>query len=565
VSGAQFLSRRAGILSGWLGSLCFLLFRRNRVAVILPGRHMARFPTDPRSRGFAFPIVVAVLVVGFSLPVVLSDHLPMQDIPNHLAIVQTLAGEGSDAAWGERFENRLAPDAYSAYYAVGVFLARQMGAEAANRVMVALYAVLLPLTFLALVLAYDPDRRWNVVPAFLLIYSDLYLVGFANYLLSLPMLLGGAALGIRIARGDGRSWPSVVALAVIGIALYFTHPLSLGMLFVVLAVLVPWRGPGRRRLLALGAGLLPGFALLLGRLPAGGFTSGPFHRVGLWLKVRYLLTTPLFALDAHRHWSFYVAGALGLLFAGLVAYDLIRRRRGRGSAGPASRSLDRPLLGAGLFVALYFAAPFNAGNATWLDLRLSVTVWLLLLLALRPRLTDGSLRRGVLVAVSAVSLLGVWSLHRAFDREIAPLFDVIERMRPSARVLPIAVETSSDACRPFYSRDAAIPCYATHAHFGAYYNVERGGVNPFMTFHASLDWIPLGLRDPFYRTGFNIAEPFFPALLVSNLPRTAGHFDYILVRGLHPEALRWIETYGRPVTRRGEFAAFAVRDVGSRD
>lgn len=238
---------------------------------------MAFFPTVPRSRGLAFPLIVAVMAVGFSLPVMLSDHLPIQDIPNHLAVVQTLAAESSDAAWVERFENRLAPDAYSTYYALGVVLARQIGAEAANRIILALYTVLMPLAFLALVLAYDSGRRWNVVPAFLFVYSDVYLVGFANYLLAMPMLLGGAAIGVRIARSGARTWTAALALAVIGAALYFTHPLSLAILLVLLVVLVPRPGLGPRQLIALGTGLLPGLVLLLRLLPTSGLTSVDSH------------------------------------------------------------------------------------------------------------------------------------------------------------------------------------------------------------------------------------------------------------------------------------------------
>jgi hypothetical protein len=48
-------------------------------------------------------------------------------------------------------------------------------------------------------------------------------------------------------------------------------------------------------------------------------------------------------------------------------------------------------------------------------------------------------------------------------------------------------------------------------------------------------------------------------MLLSNLPSTASRFDYILVRGLYPDVIRWIEMYGTPVARAGEFAAFAVK------
>ena len=511
------------------------------------------------ARRMAFPALFTALVVGFSLPIALAEHPPMQDIPNHLAIVRTLAAEDSDPAWGSHFENRLEADAYSTYYLVCTALASRLGAEAANRIVLTLYAALLPTAFLALVLSYDPGLRWNAIPAFLLVYSDLYLVGFTNYLLALPMLLAGAAVGVRIARSDATSWLAVLALAALCTGLYFTHPFALAMLLVVLAILVLSRRLRRQRLIALGAGLLPGVALGLQRLVTTDLMPGPVLRLSPGLKIRYLLTTPLLALDAHRHWSFYSVGGLGLLLVGLVGYDLIRGRRTDGCSNTERWWHDRALAALVLFVIAYFAVPFNGANAMWFDLRLAVATWFLFLLALKPQFTRGILRRGVLVATCIVSLLGVWSLHRGFEREIAPLFEVIGHMKPSSRVLPIVANPSSQVSQPFYVRDAAIPYYSPYAHFGAYYNVEKGGESPFMTFHATLSWMPLGLRDPFYARSFRIGEPFFPEVLLGRLPITASHFDYILVRGMHPDVVHWVNEFASLEARAGEFGAFAVR------
>lgn len=527
-------------------------------------RTMTLDRTNSHSRELAFPVVVAVLVVGFSLPIALTSHPPIQDIPTHLAIVRTLAVERLDATWGEHFENRLRPDAYSAYYFACVALAKHVGSEAANRIVLTLYAVLLPMAFLALVLAYDPGRRWNVIPAFMFIYSDLYLVGLANYLLAMPMLFAGAAVGVRIARSESTSLPAILALAALGIALYLTHPFALAMLLIVLPVLILSRGL-RRRLIVLGLGLSPGVILLLHRLPSSGVASGSVFWVSLGFKIRYLLTTPLLALDAHRHWSLYVVCGLGLLLVALVAYDLFRGARTSRRAGPEPWWHDRSLTAFALFGVLYFAAPFSYAHAIWFDLRLGVATWLLLLLAIKPRFTRGSLRRGLMVAMSAVSLLGVWSLHRSFDREIAPLFEVIEQMKPSSRVLPIVVNPVSRACQPFYSRDGVIRYYSPYAHFGAYYNVEKGGESPFMTFHATLGWIPLGLRGPFYERAFEIEDPFLPRRLLEGLPVTASHFDYILVRGLRPDVVHWVERFGAPAARAGAFQAFAVKTAAPAD
>jgi hypothetical protein len=79
-----------------------------------------------------------------------------------------------------------------------------------------------------------------------------------------------------------------------------------------------------------------------------------------------------------------------------------------------------------------------------------------------------------------------------------------------------------------------------------------------MTFHAGLNWIPLGLRDPFYTEAFLIGEPFFPGVLLERLPVTASHFDYILVRGMHPDVVHWVGEFALLEARGGGFGAFAV-------
>jgi hypothetical protein len=525
-----------------------------------PTVHMSDRHGTPDRGGRVFWLIVALLTVAYCFPVALTDHLPIQDIPNHLAIVRTLAAEGSDPTWGEHFENRLGLNAYSTYYALCAALAKAMGAEAANRVVLAIYVVFFPLGFLCLVGAIDWARRWNVIPALLLIYSDLYLVGFTNYIIALPLFLLAAGFGLRIARSDTSRWPLVVGLGVLAALLYFTHPFALAMLVAVLAVFVWSVKATPRQILWVCVALLPCLALLFHRLPTSSIGAGIFYHRILAFKLRYLAETPFIALDAHGHWTFWAAALLGATFAGLALVDIvIGAREKRAPGGRAQWWRDGALLSFGLFLIAYLASPFQLGNATWFDLRLAVPAWLLLLLALKPQYTRGLLRKVLVVAMSIVSLLGVWSLHRSFDREIAPLFEVIDAMRPSAAVLPILVDPFSNACQPFYFREMNLPCYSPYTHFGSYYHVEKGGEDPFMTFHPSCGWIPLGLKNPLYGQAFHILDPFLPDRLLGELPRVVDHFDYVLVRGLDPESVQWIQRFALPVARAGPFAVFEVR------
>jgi hypothetical protein len=212
-----------------------------------------------------------------------------------------------------------------------------------------------------------------------------------------------------------------------------------------------------------------------------------------------------------------------------------------------------------VFLAAYFAAPFAAGATIWFDLRIALFVWVALLLAAGGALTRGRAGKVLAVALCAVSALGVGRMHRAFDREIAPLFDVIAVMEPQRRVLPILCDARSEAIAPFYVRNGVIPFSSPYAHFGSYYHVAKGGESPWMTFHADLEWIPLGLKDPLYGRAFGIDGPFAPARVLGTVPLVSDRFDYLLVRGGDAAALRHLARFGDRRTRAGPFTLFEVR------
>jgi hypothetical protein len=208
---------------------------------------------------------------------------------------------------------------------------------------------------------------------------------------------------------------------------------------------------------------------------------------------------------------------------------------------------------------LYLAAPFSVGATIWLDLRLTVFVWILAFLAWGRYLTAGRIAKALTIGLCLVALLGVARLHRDFSREIDPLFTVLDEAESERRVLPITIDPISGVIRPFYVRDRVIPFCTPYAHFGSYYHVEKGGQSPWMTFWAGLEWVPLGLKDPFYLSSFRTIDPFQPVRILRILPEVAPRFDYLLVRGGDRATFAWIERVGVRKAQAGTFHLFEVR------
>ncbi|MBU1677053.1 hypothetical protein KKA85_14890, partial [bacterium] len=201
---------------------------------------------------------------------------------------------------------------------------------------------------------------------------------------------------------------------------------------------------------------------------------------------------------------------------------------------------------------------FADGATVWLDLRIAPFFWAALFLATGAAMTRGRSGRILVVALCAVSALGVLRMHRAFDREIAPLFDLIEEMAEDRRVLPILCDPRSEVIEPFYVRDGVIPFSSPYAHFGSYYHVRKGGVSPWMTFYAGLDWIPLGLKDPLYRRAFGIDGPFAPRRVLETVPGVRDRFDYVLVRGGDAAELRYLARFAALRSQVGAFTLFEM-------
>ncbi len=115
---------------------------------------------------------LGVLGLLYLLPVLLTAHLPMQDVPVHLAIVDTLSRMDDDPAWPERFTAYLGLEPYVTYYAAALALAPWLGTEGAHRLLLALYVA----AFLATagyLLRSDPRGiRWSLLLFLPFVYSD---------------------------------------------------------------------------------------------------------------------------------------------------------------------------------------------------------------------------------------------------------------------------------------------------------------------------------------------------------------------------------------------------------
>lgn len=484
---------------------------------------------SPDSRWFR--IVLAVCALASIVPLFCARHLPMADLPEHLASMATIRHYG-DPSWKSADYFTLAglfETPYWLYHATGAVLTALMGsAERANLLMLSIIGLAYPYALRSLLVALKRDPRLAIFGCALFWTSNL-IVGLLNFIASVPLLL--AALTLVVHQAEAATRRRWVGLAAISVALFYLHVSSF-CLFVIDAALVTWMLPVpradsrpaatfaelRRRLVRLPArlswllpaGLLGLAVFLVGRTISDGHAAGP-----VW-SPRSELVKGLFGFLFDSFKS-PVDDMLGTWLVVALAVLLVLSVSDR-TATFEDRWRSRCVIAlAVVAVAVWLVTPSAVGsNTALLDTRLGIYVALFAIML--PRALPG---RRTTLAFAAASACAVglaantaYEVH-AFDRDDVAGFDELLRGMPRGkRLVMLNLEPQSTHLN-----------LRIFSYFGSYYRARYGGVASF-SFSEMSHW-PVQYRD-------NARPPSSmrwsnPCLYRNE--RDGAYFDYVLVRG----------------------------------
>jgi hypothetical protein len=477
------------------------------------------------------------------LPLFCARHLPMADLPEHLAVIATLRHYG-DPAWRsqEYFSlGGLLDTQYWLYHVVGTGLAYLLGsAERGNVLLLALVGLAYPYSLRALLRAMHMDERLALfgAPVF---WSRALTVGLLNFVASEPVLLFALALVVRQAEAARGAEPRArtaargAGLALLALALFYLH-VSSYLLFAGQAALATWMlgaGSGARELLrglarlpARLAWLAPSAIAALVVVVHGRLAADSTHGVTFTPCAVLLGLLPHWAFDAFRTrvdnvlgWAAVAVGVV-LIVLGAPAHDSRERRR---------RRLAVLLFAAALLS--YFSLPATVGGyAGLLDVRMALFVAAFLPLLLRPR---AGLAGSVPLAAAAAIAVGIgldaaWQVHAFEEAEVGHFDDLLRRMPRGGRLLTLTFDPKSAyvESRPF-------------TYFGAYYRARYGGMSSF-SFSELHHWPTR------YRPEWSPPQALTwgnPCLFRN--ARDGEFFDFVLTRGdvdpfaANPPGPRW--------------------------
>jgi hypothetical protein len=177
-----------------------------------------------------FEIPFAIVTLITAAPLMASRHVPLQDLPQHMAAVAVLRQLPFSTVLGEYFTATLSRTQYLLVYLLGVPLSALMGVEGALKFLAAVTVVSLPYALRFVLRRTGGDERFACL-VWPLAWNPQMMFGFLNFLLGIPVAL--VTLGLYADR-EARERPRrQMVLAGFALAAFYSHLVPYGVLGLV--------------------------------------------------------------------------------------------------------------------------------------------------------------------------------------------------------------------------------------------------------------------------------------------------------------------------------------------
>ena len=475
-------------------------------------------------------LLALALAASLAIPFFLVDVPPVLDYPNHLARYVVLA-HPDDPILSQMYTPRWAILPNIGLDAAAVVLLKFFDPHVGGRMLLAisLFAPVVGVVTYSRVV-FGRFTCWSLASG-LVAWNAVFFLGFMNFLLSVGLAFGAAALWIALDRRSMRlhgAFAAAISVAVI----FFCH--IFGVLLAALLIgsyemsrlFASWKG-GKltagevtRTILLMVLMLAPALVLYLASPLSGDATPGTWNGLQKALVIFAPFTVYSSALTI----------ATGTAFFALLV--MIWRQ--------AVFAQGIPLALAALG-AVFIVAPSTIKGGTFVEARLALMVVLLTFAGMQPRLTR---RHGVFMGLVVAVLISVRTIHVAMAwidhrQDVADVRSAIAEVKPGSRVLVTRGHPGFET-RGVAPQERALPgMYRLDGHLGALLVIERRAFWPLM--FADPTQQPLTVRPPYDRIAHPLGEPVDWPLLHQDsftaanlavaryLPDWRSSFDHVLL------------------------------------
>ena len=491
-----------------------------------------------------FDWLVAGLIVLYLVPLWAFQYLPTQDGPSHLNNAQILTDYANPVfQYTKIYDLRLEPFPNWLSHAGLAGLLRIFPPLTSEKILLSLYVIAFPLAFIAFLAAINPAKKPLGLLSFVFIYNYLFMMGFYNFVFSIPLLF--ATLAYFWKKRGRLTLLQAVVLNLLLLLTFFGHMITyliaLGSVaFIALITFISQRRSLRPALASLGISLLsllPTVPLLVSYYLRSSF-AGEIPTILLW-RIQGLLK--YFALQriliSFDHSGQDILGltlsAILLLLFFLTLIKLIFQRH-------ILTFDDNVLVLFFILFILFLLMPWEFGSGAWVNDRLALLANLFLIAwfdVSLPALPDrraglGWLKRAyspalvVLCCAAAIFSLGVVTYTFAQLEPILQEYAVgMELIQPNTILLPLNFFTDEEK---FSLTDPLV--HANH-----YFTMTNGAVD-LGNYEPFVDYFPVafkpGLNLPIYFTGTpNWNDSLEQHQHTITLCKYTHMIDYLLVWG----------------------------------
>ena len=430
-------------------------------------------------------LLIGGLIVIYLLPIWLFPYFPTQDGVSHVYNSQILTEYNNpEYQFRDYYEINGYPfPNWLSHFSLAVLMF-VFPSLIAEKIFLSLYVILFPLAIHYFLEAVQRRRYPLVILSFTFIYNYLFLMGFYNFAVSVPLFF--LALGYWWKHKDEMSRTRIILLNLLIIITYFAHLISYAFILFSIALLALFHfRRDLKRILMTGCYLLPAAGLILVYLPTSDLLAGEPPEFGIG-RIGELFSNliGMHVLVAYADPPDWISGAVAVLLLFLAAVTIWQNRR---DAEESHRGQRAFLCLAGVLFGLYFILPNAIGPGGWVNDRLAILAVLALFAWFR--VFDSLRWRRVFTAgvalLALLNILYVGVLFKNLNAEIREFNVFVERVGKNKVILPLHFDPRGSSKRVGIFVNAA-----------NYYCLDNGNIN-LGNYEIQFDYFPVRFNADF--------------------------------------------------------------------
>lgn len=430
-------------------------------------------------------LLIGVLILVYLLPIWLFPYFPTQDGVSHVYNSQILTEYNNpEYQFRDYYEINWYPfPNWLSHFSLAVLMF-VFPSLVAEKIFLSLYIILFPLAVYYFLNAVQRGRHAFVILSFTFIYNYLFLMGFYNFAVSVPLFL--LALGYWWKHKDEINRTRIVLLNLFIVITYFAHLISYALILfsIALLALLHFRRDFKRILIT-GCYLLPAAVLLLVYLPTSDLLAGEPPEFGLGrLRGLFANLIGMHVLVAYAEPPSGLSAIVSVVLLFLAVVTIWQNMKDSEEVNLGQRAFLCLAIG---LLGLYFILPNAIGPSGWINDRIAILATLVTFAWFRgfDKLQWQRVFTAVVTLLALVNIIYVGVAFKKLNAEIGEFNAFVQRVEKNKVILPLHFEPRGSSARVGIFVNAA-----------NYYCLDNGCIN-LGNYEIQFDYFPVRFNADF--------------------------------------------------------------------